>query len=108
MSDKKNNNQIILEEIIKSNCQELDGNFSVGEYFEIFSASQILKNYDLTYDDIQSGVIGSGGDGGIDSIYTFVNGELLNEDTIVNPKQKKCNIELILIQSKATSATNHT
>lgn len=71
---QKTNDQIILEQIIKDRCAESNNELSVSEYFEIYTASEILKDYDLTYDDIAYGIVGNGGDGGIDSIYTFING----------------------------------
>ena len=97
---QKTNDQIILEQIIKERCAESGDELSISEYFEIYSASEILKDYNLTYDDIEYGIVGDGGDGGIDSVYTFVNGEPLKEDTVVNSNQKKNHIELIIIQSK--------
>lgn len=101
---QKTNDQIILEQIIKERCAESEDELSLAEYFEIYSASEILKDYDLTYDDITYGIVGDGGDGGIDSIYTFVNGEPLKEDTAVNSNQKKNHIELIVIQSKTSAS----
>lgn len=100
---QKTNDQVILEQIIKERCAESGDGMSLAEYFEIYSSSEILKNYDLTYDDINYGIVGDGGDGGIDSIYTFINGEPLKEDTEINVNQKKNNIELIIIQSKTSS-----
>jgi len=100
---QKTNDQIILEQIIKERCAESGDELTVSEYFEIYSASEILKNYDLTYDDISYGLVGDGGDGGIDAIYTFINGEPLKEDTSVNTNQKKNHIELIVIQSKTSA-----
>lgn len=101
---QKTNDQIILEQIIKDRCAESGGELTISEYFEIYSASEILKNYDLTYDDISYGIVGDGGDGGIDSIYTFINGEPLKEDTSINTSQKKNHIELIIIQSKTSAS----
>lgn len=101
---QKTNDQIILEQIIKERCAESGDELTVSEYFEIYSASEILKNYDLSYDDISYGIVGDGGDGGIDSIYTLINGELLKEDTSVNTNQKKNHIELIIIQSKTSAS----
>ena len=99
---QKTNDQIILEQILKERCAESGDGMLLADYFEIYSASEILKNYDLTYDDINYGIVGNGGDGGIDSIYTFINGESLKEDTEINASQKKNHIELILIQSKTS------
>jgi hypothetical protein len=100
--NKKTNDQVILEQIIKERCEEGQDGMSISEYFEIYAAEQVLKNQDLSYDDIEYGIVGNGGDGGIDSIYTFVNGELIKEDTPINSTQKKNNIELVVIQSKTS------
>jgi len=48
-----------------------------GEAFELFSFQQILKSYDLTRDEIDSGWVDGKDDGGIDGFYTFINGVLL-------------------------------
>ena len=101
---KPTNDQIILRQIIKSNCAESDNELSESEYFEIYSASEILKDHDLSYDDVKYGIVGEGGDGGIDSIFTFLNGELVKEDTPINTNQKKNVIELKIIQSKTSAS----
>lgn len=102
--NQKTNDQIILERIIQEKCAESNDELSIAEYFEIYSASEILKDHELTYDDISYGIVGDGGDGGIDSIYTFLNGELLKEDTEINQNQKKNSIELVVIQSKLSNS----
>jgi hypothetical protein len=100
----KTNDQVILSKVLEQKIAETGVSISMQEYFEIFCASEILKDYDLSYDEIEYGIVDAGGDGGIDSIFTFLNGELLREDTQINKSQKKNDIELIIIQSK-TSAT---
>lgn len=101
---KPTNDQIILDQIIKSKCAESENELTESEYFEIYTASEILKDHDLSYDDIKYGIVGDGGDGGIDSIFTFLNGELVKEDTPINKNQKKNVIELKIIQSKTSSS----
>jgi len=105
---EKTNDQIILDQILQDRIAESESETSLQEYFEIYTASEILKNHDLTYDDIIYGIVGSGGDGGIDAIYTFLNGEQIKEDTPINPNQKKNQIELYIIQSKTTPSFNET
>ena len=102
--NQKTNDQIILAQIIEEKCAESADELTVAEYFEIYSSAEILKDHDLTYDDIAYGIVGDGGDGGIDSIYTFLNGELLKEDTEINSNQKKNHIELVVIQSKTSAS----
>ncbi len=97
------NDQVILQQIIKSKSTESGGELTESEYFEIYSASEILKDHDVSYDDVMYGIVGDGGDGGVDSIFTFLNGELLKEDTEINANQKKNHIELKIIQSKTST-----
>lgn len=92
------NSQVIMEKIIKGEAEEQGKNYE--EYFEIYSAAQILKDYDLTYSDIEYSNVGNGRDGGVDSIYTILNGELIKEDTEYNVNGRNNSIEVIIVQSK--------
>lgn len=99
---KKSNDQIILEQIIKDKYEEVQDSIAAADFFEIFAASEVLKDQDLSYDEIQEGIVGNGGDGGIDSIFTFINGELLKEDSVINGAQKRSTIDLVIIQAKTS------
>ncbi len=75
----------------------------VGKYFEIFSSEQILKilGFDPDSQQIESGIVGGGNEGGVDSIYLFCNKRLIREDTSLNDfKGQQVNLELIVVQSK--------
>ena len=99
------NAQILLENLIE---QEFQGNESYGnisDYFEFFSASQILKNQGLSDDEIENGIVGKGLDGGCDSIYLFLNNLLITPDIVEHISAPKDSIlELIIIQSKKTTS----
>ena len=73
------------------------------DFFELFATNQILKDFDLSYDEIASGIVDNGGDGGIDAVYVFVNGELLTEDFDLSMRRKNIEIELALIQAKTSA-----
>jgi len=96
------NDRILLDKILEQRRQEESPELPADQYFELFTANQILKDFDLSYDEIESGIVGSGGDGGIDSAYIFVNGELLTEDSDLSTRRKNIEIELTLIQSKTS------
>jgi len=98
------NDVIILDQILVQRKQDIAPDLSDSAFFEVFTAEQILKDYDLSYDEITSGIVGNGGDGGIDSIYVFVNGELLREDTDLSSFKRNVNIDLYLIQSKTSKS----
>lgn len=49
------------------------------EAFEFFAVEQVLKEFDLSAEQILAGIIDGRGDGGIDAFYIFVNGHLLTD-----------------------------
>ena len=71
------NSQIILDGVLKQRQTETDPDADPATFFEFFTAQQILKDFDLSYDEIEYGLVGAGGDGGVDSIYLLVNGDLV-------------------------------
>lgn len=97
------NDRIILDKILEQSQQELAAQLTAAKYFEIFTAEQILKDYDLSYDEIESGIVGDGGDGGVDSLYLFVNGELVQDDTETSMLRKNVSVELFIIQAKTSA-----
>ncbi len=103
MKKALHNDQIILDSTLAQSKYDLFQDMKDDDYFELFSAEQILKNYDLSYEEIESGIVGGGGDGGIDSIFLFINSELIQEDTDLSTFKKNIVIELFLIQSKTTN-----
>ncbi len=98
------NDVIILDQILQQQRNTVATSLNEHEYFEIFTAEQILKDFDLSYDEISSGGVGQSGDGGIDSLYIFVNGELLQEDTDFLGLKKNVAIEVFIIQSKTSKS----
>lgn len=99
------NNQKLIDECIRLDLSENDNFTQVNDYFEFFAASMILKDYDLSDDDILNGITGQGNDGGIDSFYLFVNGELITEDLVEDINiPRACPIDLIIIQAKYVSS----
>ncbi len=101
-----NNDQIILDQIIEEQRQNRVPTSSKPEYFEIYVAEQVLKDYDLSDDEIESGLTGGGNDGGIDGIYTFANGELVQEDFDSTTLKKNVLIEVVIIQAKTSAGFN--
>lgn len=59
----------------------------IGEFFENFCCSEILKNKDLSTEEIDSGIIDGKDDGGIDGFYIFINGHLFfDPESFIFPK----------------------
>ena len=102
------NDRIVLKTILKQNTTELVADLSDSDYFEVFAAEQVLKNFDLSYEEIQAGVVGASGDGGIDSIHIFANGSLIQEDTEISDFGRNITIDLCIVQAKLETGFNET
>lgn len=95
------NDQILVDQIIKEEHKNYPDYKSEDSFFEFYSSSQLLRNYDLSYDEIEDGICGTSLDGGADSIYLFVNGDLISEDSQIEDNYKRnAIIELVITQSK--------
>jgi hypothetical protein len=103
----------VLNEIVKQKKAELDPLASDSEFWEFFSAQQILRDYQLDPEEVKFGIVGQesnssaqGTDGGVDSIYLIVNGKLIRDvDQAKALSQHKAPIfDIIIIQSKRGNA----
>ncbi|MED1876496.1 AIPR family protein [Brevibacillus borstelensis] len=113
MSKKLDNSQLIAKQLITKSFEESlvengatsirnDAQFNtmLHNYFEFFSASLILKPYDLSDEELEKGIVGSGNDGGCDGLYLFVNEELIMDDTPLANIKKNPTLDVYIIQSK--------
>jgi hypothetical protein len=101
---------VVISELLKQKRQQLDPLATEAEFFEFFSADQILRDYTLDPEEIRSGIVGqesnataNGTDGGIDSMYLVVNGKLIRDsEQIKSLATFRTNLilDVIVIQSK--------
>lgn len=72
--------------------------------FDYFTISQILKNNDIDFEDIDSCIVDGGNDGGIDAIAIFINDKLVQSiEEIEELKElfdQKTNLDIYVIQNK--------
>lgn len=98
------NAKIILDGILDLERKQTASSLSDSDFFQIFTAEQILKNYGLSYEEIESGIVDAqGGDGGIDAFYTFVNGVLVTEEAAFEQIRQNVLLHAIIIQSKTST-----
>lgn len=123
-----NNSHVILGQILEDQIDELELNVLPSRFFGNFSALQILKNHELSYEEIEKGDVDGTLDGGIDNLYIFINGDfidwtsftledsqdledsenLLNKKFIREKYKRNIEIEVVLIQSKLENSFNET
>lgn len=90
------NDVILLNTILDERKTD---SISQSDFFEIFVFEQLLKNFDLSNDEIKSGKTGGGDDGGIDGFFVFLNGNLVLEEIDKEVIKKKPVIDLFIIQA---------
>lgn len=107
MARNLSNNQMLLKEIIRQDFAENGMYEDESSFFEFFSASQVLKNSDLSDEEISSGIIGGGHDGGCDGIFLFLNDELITEDQLESLTAfRGSELNFTIIQAKNTTGFN--
>lgn len=101
------NDKIILEQIVEQVRNDRAESMTKPEFFELFVSEQVLKDFDLGHDEIESGIVSGGNDGGIDSIYVLVNGDLAREDFESSLyKKNMVQIDIVIMQSKFADSFN--
>lgn len=119
------NAHVILQQILEDQMGELEINTTINDFFRTFSALQILKNSELSYEEIAFGNVDGSHDGGIDNLYLFINGDIIDWRCFFNPEEeveldnpeslltlksikekykKNIEIELVIIQSKLSNS----
>ena len=93
------NDVILLDNVLEQQRSALGATLEPSEFFEVFAAEQALKDYDLSYDELETGIVGGTRDGGIDGLYFFANGELVLEDTDLSSLKKGLQLELVFLQA---------
>lgn len=73
---------------------------SKGDAFEYFSTEQILKDYDLTKQEILDGLVDGKDDGGIDLWYIFINGVLYTGSKDFAVPRQGCELTVYIMTCK--------
>lgn len=97
------NDAVFLDKVLEHRAVNGPSDLDDAEFFEIFSAEQILKareNRELTYEELELGRLGGGDEGGIDSFFVFLDGILLEEGEELPESRKSAELVIYAIQSK--------
>lgn len=72
--------------------------------FELFALEQVLKDWELSTDELLDGLTGGGNDGGIDGFVVLLNGEAVNEDTDYGIAKRNPELAVCLVQASRTES----
>lgn len=102
------NEVVLLNSLLGEWKKNAPAGLSDSEYFELFALEQVLKDYDLSVDDLMVGRIGGGNDGGIDGFVSFVENELLDEDTDLESVKRGPELSLYVVQARSGQSFEET
>ncbi|MCL1665118.1 AIPR family protein [Elizabethkingia ursingii] len=94
------NDKILIDGIIDERIELKIPSDKRDEVFEYFAFEQILKDYDLSDDEIKLANVDGRNDGGIDGFFIFVNGHLLTEIEKFNWPKSGCTLDIYIITCK--------
>lgn len=94
------NDVFLLDSIIKATKEEFGETYELSETFELFTFDQILKNYDLSFEEIEFGWIDGKDDGGIDGLFLFVDDTYIAEKPEARRVRNEPIIDLIVVTCK--------
>jgi hypothetical protein len=106
MSD---NDSLLLDQTLENARLQRDPAQPMSEFFTFYSAMQVLKDFQLSPDEIDAGIVDqeilktSGTDGGIDSIYLIVNGRMIrdvDQAKALGALTQDIDFDIVCIQSK--------
>ncbi len=97
------NDLVLIRQLVSQRRNDIAPELSDSEYFEVFAAEQALKDRDLSYEEIQDGIVDGGGDGGIDGLYLFINNTLCRETIDPAEHKRGVPIDLVFVQAKTSA-----
>ena len=93
------NDVVLIDSLLQQN-QAVTPSTQIGELFERFVLEQILKNFDLSNEELEFGWTDGSHDGGIDGFYVLINGRLLTDPTDFSWPKTGAEIQVFLVTCK--------
>jgi hypothetical protein len=97
------NDLVLLDALLEKKIADFPDLKNIGEVFDIFTFENLLKDNDLSYEEIEQGWVDGGDDGGIDGLFVFLDGLPLTEPPNSNDIRKQPEIEVVVITCKHES-----
>jgi hypothetical protein len=109
------NELVLVDQAIDEEQRNRDTPLRGDKAFEYFACEQVLRDYELSPEEIEDGVVGAGQDGAIDGIYVFLGSILLTEDSdllgddfVPTNYERGLKLSLELVQAKRETSFTET
>jgi AIPR protein len=97
------NDKVLLDSLVEERRVRVAPDLSPDDFFELFVSEQVLWDHNLSWEEIQDGVVDGGDDGGIDSIFAFLNDKLLVDDDREWSIRNRAHFTVYILQTKTSA-----
>ncbi len=94
------NDIVLVDSVIDKLVNQNNGKYDISEQFELFCFDQLLKDYDLSFDEIEFGWVDGNNDGGIDGMFVFIDDKLITSPVKSDDYRKRTNIDMVIVTCK--------
>jgi len=100
------NDVVLVDSLVSKASSYLGPQREESEIFELFCFDHILKDYELSYEELESGWTDGPDDGGIDGFFLFVDGNLMTEIPADSASRRNPEIRVALFTVNRSDAFN--
>lgn len=97
------NDLVLLDSMIKKHTPQYGTTLDSSELFELFVFDQLLKPFDPTYHDLETGWVDGGNDGGIDGFFVYVDGRPATKFVEKTASLQSPEIDLIIVSARSSA-----
>jgi hypothetical protein len=90
------NDVVLLDSLVEKSHARFGVEHDQSELFELFCFEQLLKDYEPSYEELESGWTDGPDDGGVDGLYVFIDGKLGTDDVLEYVSRREPELCLIL------------
>jgi AIPR protein len=94
------NDVVLIDAIVDERLREVYPSNQRDEVFEFLAFEQVLKDFDLSREEIEAGWVDGRDDGGIDGFFVFVNGHLLQDVLTFAWPKRSAEVEVRILTCK--------
>jgi len=94
------NDLVLLDGILEQRSSEGLPSPRLDEVFEFLGLEELLKDYDLSHEELDAGWVDGRDDGGIDGFFTLINGHLLRDPEVFSWPKRNVSIDVWIITAK--------
>lgn len=94
------NDRVLLDAVLLDFKDNAPSHLDDADLFELFAATQSLKEFQLSDEELLAGLMGGGDEGGVDGLFVFQDDRLIGDDSDRIPARRGVELTLHVIQAK--------